>query len=85
MSHQWDIEDGARAAKQLVGIEDVRVQSLRAVARLVRLAGIALGWLGLLLLLARRTAARILARAQTVGREPLFLVYRLVEGIRDPA
>ena len=82
---RWSVEDGARAAKQLVGIEDVRVQSLRAVARLVRLAGIAIGWLGLLLLFARRTAARILARAKTVGREPLFLVYRLVEGIRHPA
>lgn len=82
---RWSVEDGVRASKQLVGIEDVRVLALRAVARLVRLAGIALGWLGLLLLLARRTAARILARARTIGREPLFLVYRLVEGIRHPA
>ena len=82
---RWSVEDSGRACKQLVGIEDVRVQSLRAISRLVRLAGMALGWLCLLLLFARKTVAEILSRAKTVGREPLLLLYRLLEGIRHPA
>lgn len=68
---RWSIEDAGRASKQLVGIEDCWLQSLRTIVRLVRLAGIALGWLCLLLLFARRTAAEILGRAKTVGRKPL--------------
>ncbi|GEM_PF-5305422 len=79
---RWSVEDSARACKQLVGIEDVRVQSLRAI---VRLAAIALGWLCLRVLFAPKTVAKILGRAKTVGREPLYLVYRLLEGIRHPA
>jgi len=79
---RWGAEDSARAVKQLCGAEAVRVQSLRAVARLVRLAAMALAWLCLLLLLAPATAARIMARAKTVGKEPLLLVYRMAEGIR---
>ena len=82
---RWSVEDSARACKQLVGIEDVRVQSLRAIVRLVRLAAIALGWLCLRVLFAPKTVAKILALAKTVGREPLYLVYRLLEGIRHPA
>ena len=34
---------------------------------------------------APKTVAKILGRAKTVGREPLYLVYRLLEGIRHPA
>jgi len=82
---RWSVKDSARACKQLVGIEDVRVQSLRAIVRLVRLAAIALGWLCLRVLFAPKTVAKILALAKTVGREPLYLVYRLLEGIRHPA
>jgi len=80
---RWSIEDSGRACKQLVGIEDVRVQSLRAIARLVRLAAIAVGWLALLLLFSKKTARRLIDQAKTVGREPLLLLYRLVEGLRS--
>jgi len=79
---RWGAEDSARAVKQLCGAEDVRVQTLRAVARLVRLAAMALAWLCLLLLLAPKTAAKIMARAKTVGKEPLLPVYRMAEGLR---
>jgi len=79
---RWGAEDSARAVKQLCGAEDVRVQTLRAVARLVRLAAMALAWLCLLLLLAPVTAGKIMARAKTVGKEPLLPVYRMSEGLR---
>ncbi len=75
---RWSVEDSGRASNRLVGIEDVRVQSLRAIVRLVRLAGMALGRLCLLVLFAPRTVAEILGRAKTVGREPLFLACRLL-------
>lgn len=79
---RWGAEDWARAVKQLCGAEDVRVQTLRAIARLVRLAAMALAWLCLLLLLAPVTAGKIMARAKTVGRDPLLPVYRMSEGLR---
>ena len=79
---RWIVEDSARAVKQLTGAEDVRVLSLRGISRMVRLAGMAMGWLCLLLLLAPATAAWLLARAKTVGREPLLLTYRMMEGLR---
>lgn len=78
---RWGAEDSARAVKQLCGAEDVRVQSLWAVSRLVRLASMALAWLSLLLLRSPATAAKILAMAKTVGKEPLLLVYRMAEGL----
>jgi len=68
--------------KQLCGAEQFRVLTLRAIARLVRLAAMALAWLCLLLLLAPATAAKIMSRAKTVGQEPLLLVYRMAEGLR---
>lgn len=80
---RWGAEDSARAAKQICGMEDVRVQTLRAVARLVRLASMALAWLNLLTLWMPVTATKLLAMAKTVGKKPLLLVYRLAEGVRN--
>ena len=76
------VEDSARAIQPHCGAEDVRVQSLRAVARLVRLWAMALAWLALLLPRAPAMAARIIVRAKTVGKEPLFMVYCMAEALR---
>jgi len=80
---RWGVEDFARAIKQLCGAEDVRVLTFRAVARLVRLAAMALAWLALLLLTSPATAAKLMARAKSVGKDPLFAVYRMALGLRD--
>lgn len=79
---RWGVEDSARACKQLTGLEDVRVLSLRAISRLVRLAGMVLGWLGYLLQYSRKTADAIMAAGKFVGKTPLYKGYRLMEGLR---
>jgi len=66
------VEAFARAIKQLCGAEDVRVLTFRAVARLVRLAAMALAWLALLT--SPATAAK--ARAKSVGKDPLSIAWR---------
>jgi len=79
---RWGIEDDGRALKQLADIEDVRVQSLRGIRRMVQLATIALGWLCHVLLSCPVLAVHLLSRAKTVGKEPLYKAYRLMEGLR---
>lgn len=79
---RWGIEDDGRALKQLADIEDVRVQSLRGIRRLIQLATVALGWLCHVLLSCPVLAAQLLSRAKTVGKEPLYKAYRLMEGLR---
>ena len=66
------VEAFARAIKQLCGAEDVRVLGLRAVARLVRLAAMALAWLALL----TSPAMAAKARAKSVGKDPLSIAWR---------
>jgi len=70
------VEDFARAIKQLCGAEDVRVLTFKAVARFVRLAAMALAWLALLLLTSPATAAKVMARAKSVGKDPLSIAWR---------
>jgi hypothetical protein len=82
---RWGVEDDGRALKQLADIEDVRVQSLRGIRRMVQLATMALGWLCHVILSCPALAAYLLSRAKTVGKEPLYKAYRLMEGLRPGA
>jgi hypothetical protein len=80
-ARRWRVEDSARGVKQLANLENIRVMSYVALQRLVRLAGMAMAWMTVLLLTAKKTAPYLLSHAQAFGPAH-FQLYQLSEGLR---
>lgn len=82
-ARRWSSEDSARGVKQLANLENIRVLRYVALQRVVRLAGIAMAWMTLLLLTAKKTAQALLDAARWFAPLPHFELYQLSEGLRE--
>ena len=82
-ARRWSAEDSARGVKQLANVENIRVLRYVALQRVVRLAGIAVAWMTVLLLTAKKTAQVLLDAARWFSPSPHFQLYPLSEGLRE--
>jgi hypothetical protein len=74
---RWGVEDQTRGAKQLGGLEDLRVMNWDSICNLVALSVITHGLLALLEFEAPRRAKRLAERAPIDGTVPAFALYRI--------
>jgi Transposase DDE domain len=80
---RWGTEEMTRFWKQCTDAEDFRVQSLRAIRRLLFLAMIAIGIQSLWALRCPKLAKRLIARVQYFIENVQFQYYRLWAGTAD--
>jgi len=74
---RWAAEDETRGAKQLGGLEDLRVLSWESITNVVALSVVVDGLLSLLQFEAPRRAARLARLAPIDGDVPPYALYRI--------
>lgn len=74
---RWGAEDETRGAKQLNGLEDLRVMSWESICNIVALSAVITGLLALIQLDAPRRAARLARAAPIDGEVPAYTLYRI--------
>lgn len=82
-ARRWAAEDSIRGVKQLAHLENIRVLRYVALQRVVRLAGIAIAWMTVLMLTAKKTAQALLDAARWFSPLPHCQLYQLSEGLRE--
>jgi hypothetical protein len=74
---RWGVEDETRGAKQLSGLEHLRVLNWDSVCNIVALSAVITGLLALLQVDAPRRAARLARAAPIDGAVPAYALYRI--------
>jgi hypothetical protein len=74
---RWGVEDEIRGAKQLCGLEDLRVLNWDSICNIVALSAVTTGLLALLQVDAPRRAARLARVAPIDGAVPAYALYRI--------
>ncbi|NRD45969.1 transposase [Corallococcus exiguus] len=78
---RWGIEEANRFVKQGFDLEDVRALTWTGLRRMVQLVYLAYGFLALLVHGPRMQVERLAATFKAFGPVPMYLYYRLLEGI----
>jgi len=74
---RWGVEDETRGAKQLSGLENLRVLNWESICNIVALSAVTMGLLALLQVDAPRRAARLARAAPIDGPVPAYALYRI--------
>jgi hypothetical protein len=78
---RWGAEDAHRFIKTAFSLENVRILNWVGLRRIILLAMLAYGFLSLLVHTKRRVIDKVARSFQAFGPVPVYLFYRLLEGI----